>query len=81
MYVYDNTGIGQECYRKDVFELTDEELVLGIKINNYKLNKRMNNNINTMKKIMIFWLVLTLINLAGVFYIVSKIANIANITQ
>jgi len=78
MYICNGTrGYEQKYYKKDIFELSDEELDLGIKINNYKLNRKMNNNIDTMKKIMIFWLVLTIINLAGVFYIVSKIADIA----
>ncbi|HEY5588451.1 MAG TPA: hypothetical protein VIK86_05780 [Candidatus Paceibacterota bacterium] len=81
MYVYENIGNGDTYYRKDVLQLSDEELDLGIKIGNFKRYKKINNNIDTMKKIMIFWLVLTIINLIAVFYMVSKIANITNITQ
>ena len=64
-------------YKKDIFELNDEELNLAIKIKSYELNKKTNRNINTMRNIMLFWLALTIINLVGIFYIVSKIANIA----
>ena len=59
-------------YKKDVFELNDEELGLCIKIENYELNKKTNNNVNTMKKIMLFWLALTIINLIGLIYLASK---------
>jgi len=81
MYAYHDTGNEQKYYKKEVIELSDEELALGIKIRNYDVNKKMNNNIDTIKKIMIFWLVLTIVNIIGVFYIVSKIANISNIAQ
>ena len=62
-------------YKKDVFELNDEELGLAIKIENYELNKKTNNNINTMKKIMIFWLDLTILSLVGILSLVLKIAD------
>ena len=34
-------------YKKDIFELSDEELALGIKIENYKVNEQMNKNIES----------------------------------
>jgi len=59
-------------YKKDIFELSDEELDLGIKIENYKMNEQMNKNIETLKFIMVFLLILTIASSFIFFYTAAR---------
>ena len=59
-------------YKKDIFELSDEELALGIKIENYKMNEQMNKNIETLKFIMVFLLILTIASSFIFFYTAAR---------
>ena len=59
------TFVGESSYyRKIPLELTDEQLKTVILIETYKLNKDTNDKVNTMKSILVFWLVISIIALA-----------------
>ncbi len=60
-------------YKKIEVELTDEEFDLYLKIKNAEMLEQMNSKQTTMKNIMIFWLVLTIIGIVGIFIMVGMI--------
>ncbi|TYQ18044.1 UNVERIFIED_CONTAM: hypothetical protein Cloal_0443 [Acetivibrio alkalicellulosi] len=55
-------------YKKRLINITDEEIKDIININSYKFIKETNENISTIKNIVIFWCALTIISLiVGIF--------------
>lgn len=68
--------IDYKYFKKIPVQMTNEELNLYLQVELLGSNRQMDNKIGTIKSIMIFWLILTIINLVGVFILVSKFNSI-----
>lgn len=61
--ICETVGFENFYYRRIPLELTDEQLKTVILIETYKLNKDTNNKVSTIKSILVFWLVVSIIGL------------------
>lgn len=76
-YYYDIASMNTyRFYEKKPIEIIDSELSQFISLKMFELTKSMEQKQNTIKSIMIFWLILTIINLIGSIYWAIKIASL-----
>lgn len=75
-YYTELQGNNYKYFKKTPEQLSNEELNSFLQIRQFELTQQMDNKQNTIKNIMIFWMILTIINLIGSFYIISKIGSI-----
>lgn len=74
-YLIEDKIDGKAFYKKKPIDITDDELKEFMFITVHDIIRESNKNISTMKNIMIFWLILTIINLVSILYFASKFAN------
>ena len=74
-YEYERTENGFRFYVKKPAEVSESILNQYILMKTLDYTKAMDEKQNTMKNIMIFWLILTIINLIGLVFIAVKIGS------
>lgn len=76
-YSYEETEDNlYKFYEKKPMHIPDSELNQYISLKMLELTKAMDEKQKTMKNIMIFWLILTIISLISSLYLISKVVNL-----
>jgi hypothetical protein len=69
----DGTGENIKYYKLTIDDFNNDEFNQAIQLTLLLETKNINKKQSTIKNIMIFWLILTIINLIGLFYIINEL--------
>jgi hypothetical protein len=70
---YDTATGTLKYYKRIKPEMTDEELNEHVLLNNNLFIEKIEKHLKTIKSIVIFWVILTIINIIGSIYLISEI--------